>query len=266
MLLDHGIISGLCVLIYLKDKPWGILCAHCNKHKVFSVKDINFCQSIANILSYSIVRKEEEQTRRNLDEKSTLLKEIHHRVKNNLQIISALIGLQAEKISDKAALEAFEETIYRIKALALVHEEMYGTDNLSQIDFHEYTENLIASFINLHNNKLNLRYKIDIENVQLAIDTALPCALILNELLSNALKHAFIEKTEGEILISLFKETDYYILEVKDNGVGFPSDFDMKSTKSLGMVLINALTKQLLGNVEFKNENGTKAKVTFKGK
>ncbi|MBF0458003.1 MAG: PAS domain S-box protein [Nitrospirae bacterium] len=267
LLLEHGIISSICVLIYYHNKPWGILGAFCDKHRDFTENDIHFCQSVANILSYAITRKEEEQIiRRNLDEKSILLKEIHHRVKNNLQIISAMVMMQSEQISDKAARDAFEDTVNRIKAMALVHEEIYGTDVLSQIDFHDYTEHLIAGFMTFHNNGFKLHYKINIDNVHLAIDTALPCALILNELLSNAFKYAFIGKTEGEIVVSLFKEDDSFILEVKDNGAGFPADFDTRQTKSLGMVIIRSLTKQILGTVKFKNEGGACSRVKFKGK
>lgn len=267
LLVEHAVISGISVIIYTKEKPWGVMGAHTTKKRMFSGNDINFFQSVANVLSDVIERMYmEEQVQNNLNEKTTLLKEIHHRVKNNLQIISSLIGIAADRIKDKQIYDIFNDITNRIRAMALVHEELYMSENIALIDFREYTVNLTANLSGYYENRLNIHYSINIENIFFNIDTALPCGLILNELVSNSLKHAFTNKYEGNIVISLFKEADSFILSVKDDGIGIPADFEIKSSNSLGMVLIHTLARQLKGAIKITNDGGTEVRVVFKEK
>ncbi len=212
-------------------------------------------------------RKEmEEQIRKSLDEKGLLLKEIHHRVKNNLQIIISLFNLQTHYIEDDKSLETLKEGQDRIKSMALIHERFYQSDGLSKIDFDDYirrlTENLYLSF-NISSERIRL--VLDTDKISLDIDSAVPCGLIINELISNALKHAFKGRENGELKVSFKTFGDQMIrLVVSDNGVGMQPGFDMESSDSLGMQLMQALTSQLDGTLTIHQGNGTVFILEFK--
>ncbi|MDZ7261537.1 MAG: ATP-binding protein, partial [candidate division KSB1 bacterium] len=214
-------------------------------------------------------KQAEDQIKASLKEKELLLKEIHHRVKNNLQVISSLLNLQAGYIKDTQALELFQESQNRIKSMALIHEKLYRSQNLAKIDFKEYIHNLtnylFRSYRAFSN---NIVPKIKVDNIYLGIDTAIPCGLIINELVSNAMKHAFPAGKTGKIWINFSATTnrrhsDKLVLSVRDNGVGFPRDLDFRNTESLGLQLVNTLTKQLKGTIELDRSRGTKFKITF---
>lgn len=201
----------------------------------------------------------EEQIRDSLEEKGLLLKEIHHRVKNNLQIIISLFNLQTHYISDDSSLEALKEGQDRIKSMALIHERFYQAEGTSKIDFDEYikrlTENLYISF---NKSPDKIRLLLDTEHISLDIDTAVPCGLIINELVSNALKHAFDGRETGTLKISFRQSGGNSIrLVVEDDGIGLPAGFDIENSDSLGMQLMNALTSQLEGTLSLRNHNGT---------
>ncbi|MBT8194824.1 MAG: PAS domain-containing protein, partial [Bacteroidia bacterium] len=208
----------------------------------------------------------EDQIKSSLTERGILLREIHHRVKNNLQIIISLFNLQSNYIADDNAQAALKEGQDRIKSMALIHEHFYQSDGLSKIDFDDYiyklTDNLFLSY-GIDNSNVNLNVKADAASLD--IDTAVPCGLIINELVSNAIKHAFLPGVKGEIMIE-FKQTDplNYQLIVSDNGRGLPENFDFNNTDSLGMQLIAALTDQLDGEVKIESNNGTKISINFK--
>ena len=223
-------------------------------------------------------KKAEEQIKRVLKEKEMLLKEIHHRVKNNLQIISSLINLQVGGIEkDKYAREMLKGSQNRILSIALIHEKLYQSKDLARIDFAKYirdlTTNLFSSY-GVESDAITL--KINVSNVFLDLDTAIPCGLIINELVSNSLRHAFSEDMKGEIQIELYSDKDNkFNLIVRDNGVGFPKDLDFRSTKSLGLQLVITLTNQLRGTIELntcppglkqgrRGSGGTTFKITFK--
>lgn len=210
-------------------------------------------------------KKAESQIRTSLKEKEMLLKEIHHRVKNNLQIISSLLALQSEHIKEKWTLEMFKESQNRIKSMSFIHEQLYQSQDLANIDFNEYIQNITVNLFHSYGvNSDNISLKINAKDVSLSINKAIPCGLIINELVSNALKHAFAGVKKGEIRIDFHSDDDNkFILIVSDNGGGFPKDLDFRSVDSLGLRLVNTLTKQLKGTIELDRTHGTIFKITF---
>jgi PAS domain S-box-containing protein len=213
-------------------------------------------------------KKMEEQIKTALEEKGLLLREIHHRVKNNLQIIISLFNLQTSYINDDKAYQALKEGQDRIKSMALIHERFYQSDGISKIDFDDYSRKLIEYlYSSFKINPSSIVVDIKIDNVRLDIDTAVPCGLIINEIVSNAFKHAFRDKEKGHIDILLKNVIDgEYYLEIKDDGIGMSSDFNLESADSLGFQLIQALSDQLDGKLELLTSpnNGLTYKLNFK--
>ena len=202
-----------------------------------------------------------------LKEKEVLLKEIHHRVKNNMQVISSLLKLQAESIEDETLRTAFRESQNRVRAMALVHEKLYQAKDLAHVPFKDYLQSLIRYLYQSYTPRArNLELSSEIEDLSLDITTAIPCGLILNELLSNAFTHAFPREREGTITVSLRSpEPHTYELTVSDDGIGLPEAIDPKTTKTLGLHLVSILVEdQLRGKVELERGNGTTFRVTFK--
>jgi two-component sensor histidine kinase len=198
-------------------------------------------------------------------EKEVLLQEIHHRVKNNLQVISGLLDLQSYHITDAKSKEIYKESQNRVITMALIHEELYQARDLARVDYGIYIRNLAGNLFKSYAvDPEKVKLELDVEDVQLVVDTAIPCGLIINELVSNALKHAFPGDREGKVQI-IFKLPDdgRYHLEVRDNGVGIPGDFDMVKTPSLGLHLVTVLVSQLAGDMEIKTEEGTSFIIDF---
>ena len=210
-------------------------------------------------------KQAEEQIRASLREKEVLLKEIHHRVKNNLQVISSLLYLQSKKIKDKQTFEILQDSQNRVRSMALVHERLYQSKDLARVDFAEYARNLASYIFRSHGVNANvIKLKIKVDDVFLGIDMAVPCGLILNELVSNSLKHAFPGGREGEIRIELRSDDDgQFTLMVSDNGVGIPKDLDFRNTESLGLQLVDTLVNQLEGTIELDRSGGTAFEITF---
>jgi PAS domain S-box-containing protein len=208
----------------------------------------------------------EEHVRSSLAEKEILLKEVHHRVKNNLQIISTLLDLQFEKIKDEHSLTALQESQDRIKAMALIHERLYQSSDLASIDFAEYIEKLAYFLFNSYMaDQEQITLTVDVGHLPLDIDMAIPCGLIVNELVSNALKHAFPDGRKGEISIRLRSGDDGMIrLTVADNGTGLPPELDFRNTETLGLQLVNMLTRQLRGEIEMSGDHGTLWEISFR--
>jgi PAS domain S-box-containing protein len=207
----------------------------------------------------------EENVKTSLLEKEVMLKEIHHRVKGNLQVISSLLDLQSKSIEDEKALELFIESRNRIKTMALIHEKLYMSDNLSEINFGDYikalTESLLLSF---GFDKKAIRLDINIDNLIFDVGIAIPCALIINELISNSLRHAFKAKINNELKVELnLTSNNTYSLRIIDNGIGLPEGFEYLKTDTLGMQLIISLTDQLHGEIQFINNNGTEVRIDF---
>lgn len=209
------------------------------------------------------LRVSTEQLRASLIEKEVLLKEIHHRVKNNLQIISSLLNLQTDYIHDQRDLEIFKVSQNRIESMALIHEKLYQSKDLARIEFCEYIQDLVSSLVcsyEVNSSKVDL--KVNIEQVLLGLDLAIPCGLIINELVLNSLKHAFPEGRSGEICIEFYVESDDRIaLIISDNGIGFPQGIDFRNTESLGLQLVNSLMNQIGGTIELNATQGTEFKM-----
>jgi PAS domain S-box-containing protein len=209
----------------------------------------------------------ENQIMASLEEKEVLLREIHHRVKNNLQIISSLMNLQSEYTQEPEILKMFQESKNRIRSMALIHEKLYQSKDLAHIDFVEYLKSLVDMLLSFYREEsTDINVSLKCGEINLEIDTAISMGLIVNELLSNCFKHAFPGQISGEVAITLSKNGGNYLLEVADNGIGIPGDVDIKNTDSLGLLIVQTLTLQLKGTLEHYNEGGTKFRILFPDK
>lgn len=218
----------------------------------------------AIILDYTELKEAKDKVQRSLEEKEILLKEIHHRVKNNLMVISSLLDLQSNYIKDKSSRDMFLESQSRAKSMALIHERMYESTDLKRIDFGDYIRTLCMEiYRSLVHHPEKIKLQMDLQPVKVDINTAIPCGLILNELVSNAMKHAFPNDLEGELNIKFYSKDEHLILSVKDNGIGFPQDIDFKNTKSLGLNIVNSLVGQIDGEIEMIRDDGTEFNITF---
>lgn len=207
-------------------------------------------------------KRAEEVARASLREKETLLKEIHHRVKNNLQVTSSLLRLQAERVQDEAAKRALRESQGRIRTMALVHELLYRSKDLSSVDLGEYIRDLTRQLLRSHAVEPSIvRVESKLAPVPLPIDIAVPCGLILNELVSNALKHAFPGGRHGTIYIELQPGEAFNDLVVRDDGVGMPTDVDFSKALTLGMQLIRTLADQIDGKLVMRTNGGTEVRI-----
>jgi len=209
----------------------------------------------------------EELIKSSLKEKEVLLQEIHHRVKNNMQVIISLLKLQSGNIMEKQYLDMFKESQHRIKSMALVHEKLYQTKNLADIDFKGYVKSLVTSLFRSYRPRQGkITLKIEVGDVSLGLERAIPCGLIINELVSNSLKYAFPEERAGEIRVA-FNSTDEntLVLEVSDNGIGIPEKLDFRNTKFLGLHLVTILSEdQLHGTIELNRTDGTDFRIRLK--
>jgi PAS domain S-box-containing protein len=236
------------------------------------------------------LKRTADQIKASLKEKEVLLKEIHHRVKNNLQIISSLLNLQAGYIEDQKTIEIFKQCENRVGAMALIHEQLYQSHDLAKIGFADYVKTLAANLFSSYgiiseteeeDRVGSIALKVDVNNIFLSVDAAIPCGLLINELISNSLEHAFSpakkgvnalpEETSGkhcidsgEIRIGLHADNNNYLtLSVSDNGIGFPKDLDFRNTNSLGLQIVTALSNQLEGTIELNRNTGTEFKIKF---
>lgn len=217
-------------------------------------------------LTYEITdRKDaERELRESLHEKEVLLKEVHHRVKNNLQVISSILNLQSEYVGqDKAMLQLLRDSQDRIRSMSFIHESLYQTKNFSSIDLSEYIQGLCSNLIMSHSVKGLVRLTTDLRKVRLGLDQAIPCGLILNELVSNALKHAFPNERKGEISVKCGKKGGTVVIEVEDDGVGLAPGFDMEKDANLGLQLVQTLVQQLDGTLERPKAKGARYLITF---
>jgi len=210
-------------------------------------------------------KQSERQIQESLREKEVLLQEIHHRVKNNLQVISSLLDLQSQQLNEPTLLEMFRDSRNRVKSMALVHEKLYESKTFARVNFSEYIETLAMSLFLIYGidtNQISLELKLD--EVVLSIDTAIPCGLIINELISNTLKYAFPNLTEGTIYIALnCEEGHYYTLIVRDNGIGLPENFNFNTVESLGLKLVKILANQIEGTLKVDCRFGTEFHLRF---
>lgn len=200
-----------------------------------------------------------------LQDKEMLMKEIHHRVKNNLMVISSLLSLQSRYIKDEESKEIFKESQNRAQSMALIHERLYRSTDMKSIDFADYIRSLTRDLFNTYSTQEDrIDLKMDVEDVEVDIDNAVPLGLIINEIVTNSLKYAFPDENAGTISISFHKQKDQYLLEVSDDGIGIPEEFEVEKSDSLGMMLINSLTYQIGGELEMERSPGTTFRIKFK--
>ncbi|MDP1552760.1 MAG: histidine kinase dimerization/phosphoacceptor domain -containing protein [Methanobacteriaceae archaeon] len=220
---------------------------------------------LSRSIRYSIERKRaEEQINKSLEEKEIMLNEIHHRVKNNLQIISSLLHLQEISTNEEDVIDMLRETEGRVKTMAMVHEKLYDSPSLTDINFNEYLEKLVYSILYTYGiTKDTIKIKLHIEDINLNTDTAIPLGLIINELLTNSIKYAF-KKPEGTITLKLKSLPGKIELTVADDGIGLPEDIDPQNPQNLGLQLVKSLIEQLDGELKMNRNNGTEFKIIFK--
>ncbi len=210
------------------------------------------------------IKEAKDKIKASLDEKELLLRELHHRVKNNLQIILSLINLQSVGIKDKQDLEIFRESQSRVKSMAIIHEKLYQSADFASINFEEYIQSLVSYLLSYYSTT-NIIVDINVEkDIVLNMDTAVPCGLIINELVTNSIKFAFPNERLGKIYIQLCYENESLTLIIGDNGVGLPEGMDFENSKKLGLQLVKTLTDQLEGKIQYNGLHGTEFKIQFK--
>jgi len=277
---ESGIISTISAPLIIEEKEIGIISIGSFVEEYFNDEHREVLFILANQLALAVfqaqlqekIKEHAKNLQSSLSEKEVLLKEIHHRVKNNLQVISSLLYLQSTKAKDDETLHLFEDSQNRIKSMALIHEKLYQSKDLSQIDFNEYVEGLLANLNSSYQRcECEITRKINITNIHLSLDTAISCGLIVNELFTNAYKYAFTQKwlessnkAEPIIIITVTKSADNkYTLIISDNGIGIPEDLDVKNASSLGLKLVNSMVRQLDGTITMKRENGSTFIIEF---
>jgi len=218
--------------------------------------------------AFSLLQKQNESIKKQKEEKEVLLKEIHHRVKNNLQVINSLIRLQCAYTDDQVALDLFDECQNRIISMALIHEKMYESHDLSNVNIQEYIAELSQNLLRSYRLHKNVELDIDVSVKTLTLDTLIPLGLLLNELISNSLKHAFLDdKEDGVITVKLDRDSSSgkFVLEIGDNGIGLPNDFTFNSALTLGIELVVTLSSQLDGTIERIEKPGSHFRIEFIG-
>jgi two-component sensor histidine kinase len=209
-------------------------------------------------------QKAEKELKTSLNEKEVLIKEIHHRVKNNMQIVSSLLELQSLQQTDKNIKKLFKESQNQVRSMAIVHEKLYHSGNLASINIQDYTKSLIAEIFKSYHINENILTNLNIEKRSIDINKAIPLGLILNELINNSLEHAFPNGEKGEIKINLNKNNGFITLNYLDNGVGFPKNLNFQNTNTMGMQMINGLVNQMNGTIKLNRNPGTQFTIKFK--
>jgi PAS domain S-box-containing protein len=260
-------IDWLGVPLNIDGRTIGVLVVQTYTEGVrYGEEEKNILKFVSDQVAMTIHRKRAEaQIKAQLQEKDVLLKEVHHRVKNNMQVISSLLNLQSRRVKDPSVFEMFKESQRRIRSMALIHERLYQSSDLSRIEFSEYISNLATHLFHSYQvDAHRIQLKLETEKVHLNINTAIPCGLIVNELVSNALKHAFPDGRNGQLEIGLQQVPgDGYVLQVIDDGVGFPEGLDFRKTETLGMQIISTLVEQIDGRLELNREKGSAFRLEF---
>jgi two-component sensor histidine kinase len=208
--------------------------------------------------------KSNEEVTRSLHEKEVLLAEVHHRVKNNLAVVSGLLQMQIFSTDHSEVHAILQDSQNRIKSMALIHEKLYQNSTFANVDFADYVRELVSEIGHSYPNQAqSVQVQLDLEPIRLELTVAIPCGLLLNELLSNAYKHAFKGRETGRIDIGLRRQNEHFLLEVKDDGQGMDPSLDIRKTTSMGMKLIQTMVKQLHGQMEFRNEKGLWFRLEF---
>lgn len=232
---------------------------------VFTTETIpNSDKILMSLIDISDRKEKEKIIEESLIEKEMMLKEIHHRVKNNLQIISSLLNLQSENVSNENDLDLFIKSRDRVKSMAMIHEKLYQSENLSKINFKDYLYYLSQELLTSYSIRDRVNLNFDCDDVYMGVETAVPCGLLVNELITNSMKHAFPYGLKGHINIILNDFNGEYELIIHDDGVGFPDDVDYENSNSLGLQIVNNLVNQINGSIELNSNHGTEFKIKFK--
>jgi two-component sensor histidine kinase/CheY-like chemotaxis protein len=263
--VEHKVTGSVLLLTAHDDSDLDVLAAAAGATD-YLVKSHMTAPLLGRAIRYALARHESSDAlRRGAHEKTVMLQEIHHRVKNNLQMISSLINFQMEHVKDAETRAILRVTQTRVHSIALIHEKLYQSPLLANVDMGEYMRGLVAMLMRTHDQYVST--DVHAVDVMLPVDLGLPCGLILSELVTNALKHAFPAREAGApapaIFIELQRRGDVFILSVADNGVGVAEAIDVHSTKSLGLRLIGMFVEQLGGTVVFCGDGGTRCTVTF---
>jgi len=269
-----GYRSSAAFPLVISGRSKGAFNLYSEEEDFFGEEEVKNLEELALDISFAIefleIDKErknaEEEIRKALKEKETLLKEVHHRVKNNMQIISSMLGLQEKFVKDTRAIEILGDIKSRIKTMALTHEMLYGQPKISEIDIREIVDTIVQE-IRVNSNLIGKKIDIttEVEDIRLNVSSAMPCAQIVNELLMNAVKYAFPDKEEGKIFLSVKREENGTIdLVIQDNGVGFPEGFVFPGENSIGLTLVQTFVNQLDGELIYFSDNGVKYQIRFK--
>ncbi|AJR12704.1 two component system sensor histidine kinase\response regulator [Leptospira interrogans serovar Linhai str. 56609] len=222
---------------------------------------------IVTLLDFTEIKSAERKLQLSLNEKEVMLKEIHHRVKNNLQVISSLLSMQSDYVQDKQSLSVFIESQNRLRTMSMIHEELYQSENLGKIQYSVYIEKLLNQLFQVYGKSDSVVLVTLLEPLDITVNRAIPIGLIINELVSNSLKYAFPEgrsiPNKPELRVSFSKSGENLEMRVEDNGIGMPFGFDLKDSNSLGLKLVNILVRQLGGKIDFSSDSkkGTQFKI-----
>ena len=217
-----------------------------------------------NKLANEELRKALEDKEKLLKEKEILLKEIHHRVKNNFQVVSSLLSLQAKRTSNKHLKLLLDESRGRITSMAMIHEKLYRSDEIEKVNIKDHIRDVVNALVELYNGKTRLvNFKFGVEDILLPLEKAIPCSLIVNELVSNCLKYAFTNFDTAEITVNMNRTGEGFLLSVRDNGQGLPENFKMIGNDTLGLLIVNTLVLQLNGVITFTNDDGAVFRISF---
>lgn len=254
---DHSPQIPIIILTGLEDEEIGVRAVKKGAQDYLIKGQIN-TKLLHRSIKYAIQRQA------SLKKKDLMIKEIHHRMKNNMQIISSLLSLQGDYVDDLKILNILKESQTRVRSMSILHEKLYQSEDEYWINTSDYIHRLVQNLFKTHTIEGGMITPIiDVDNVKLNIKTAVPCGLIINELLSNSLKYAFPQEREGEIHISLKAKDNKFKLIISDSGIGLPEDLDFRNSESLGLKLVNSLTHQIDGKIELDRSQGTKFKITF---
>jgi PAS domain S-box-containing protein len=269
----RGFASTVSIPLLAGDEVMGVLSIFSDDAGAFDDDRVRLLAGLADDLSFGIrtlrARAEhhqaEERVRAALREKEVLLKEVHHRVKNNLQVIISLLSIQSRQVRDRAVLDVLRDSENRIRSIALIHEKLYKSEDVALVDFAGYVQNLVPELFKAYAlEKATPALELEVEDIRLGIDVAVPCGLIINELVTNCLKHAFPSGRTGTISIEFQNIGDGgIVLQVSDDGVGLPEGLDIQRTNTMGLGMVKALTEQLEGTFEMVVHNGTAIRVCF---
>jgi PAS domain S-box-containing protein len=233
---------------------------------LYPIKDLNNQVIEVSGIGFDITENKinEEKITQSLKEKDVLLKEVHHRVKNNMQVISSILNLQSSYVKDTYALNLLKECQNRIKSMAFIHESLYQTKNFESVNFSEYVTTLSKNLVHTYSiNTKKIKLILTLDKLYLSLDASIPCGLIINEIISNSLKYAFPDNRDGIIFVNLAVVKNKVSIEVGDNGIGIPDSVDVKNTQTLGLQLVDTLVEQINGTIKLIRKKGTIFSIEF---